>query len=300
MTRAKGPRARRAPRGRWHHERRGFAPCDDGSAARARTPRSHQTGTCGDARNRRREDTSRRARGRVRSARMGWWRHAIALWVVVHVASTCVSAVPDPRFAMKKDTWKDPRVQAEFNTWARRFGMERAAFEDLMWRLGSTGVQAHALIDAPFAPYFWLSANRQRWPMFGAGSAESDRYEVRVRSCRGEESACPWTRVYRTADATARTLATELESPRVRSLVSTASYRGHGSVRRRTCSAVAHALFSADAPSGIVEVECSFLRERARAPRAAAPQPPAPERERVMRYTRESLAASQADHRSDG
>lgn len=226
------------------------------------------------------------------SAAKRYLPHLVALWFVVHVASTCVSAIPDPRFAMKKDLWKDARVQSEMDRWARTFGVDEQRFEDGLWRFGTWASDAHAALDAPFAPYFLLSGNKQRWPMFGAGSPEADCFEVRARRCREEdEVACPWETLYGTGSSEARMLADVLEAPRVRSLVSASSYRGFGAARTRLCRAVAHDVLGAR--DDLAEVECSYLRQIGVAPRDDAPAPPVPRRERAVRVTRAELMKTQ-------
>ena len=200
---------------------------------------------------------------------------------------------------MQRAGWKDDRVQSEFSIWAQRLQMDRALFEERLWSAGERLVAVHDVIDAPFAPYFLLSGNRQRWPMFSAAADVFDRYEVRARPCVvDEEERCAWQQLYVTGlslDDRVRGLASILDAPRVRSLASIGSFRGQGSVRRRACSAVAAFVFASD--STIVEVECAFLRERARAPGAAPAVGAAGaglgERHRALRFTRESLAASQ-------
>jgi hypothetical protein len=212
-----------------------------------------------------------------------WWKHLVAAWFALHVLGTCEAAIPDPRFAMNKDKWKDKRVQTEFAIWAPKLGMTKKELHRTLWRFGRSAGKVHAVMDVPFKPYMWLTGNRQRWSMFAGGALDVDHYEVRGRLC-DDDVACPWQRLYRTQDPEANTHAEILEFGRIRSLVSAASFNGHGTVRKRLCNAIASRFF-AERPE-IQIIECSFVRRRLPPPKWDAPPPSEPERGRIVTLKR--------------
>ncbi|MCH7720323.1 MAG: hypothetical protein IH988_04960, partial [Planctomycetes bacterium] len=108
----------------------------------------------------------------VSTLRMAW-PHAVALYVLFHVAGTIISSAPSADGVMKRAYWKDPTVQDEFAAWSQRLqgwgvDIDAAELEARAWRTANSWSRIHAIAKSPFRLYQRYTGTYQSWRMFVA------------------------------------------------------------------------------------------------------------------------------------
>lgn len=195
----------------------------------------------------------------------GWRRslarfapHAVAAFVVLHLAASCADALPNPGPGMDRRAWREPRVRHELSVWAERVGMERKAFEESLWGIANAWVKIRAAIVSPFRPYLDVSGVRQSWAMFIAGTRHRDRFQIRGRDCGVDDRSCDWRPLYTRNVDGEDWLKPELEHPRLRSATFRWMWPDHTRRYSLSCRNLARRAF-ADEPA-LQAMQCRFER----------------------------------------
>ncbi len=121
----------------------------------------------------------------------GWWPHARALLVTLHIVAVIVLALPSPGGdGMSRKGWKNPTVQAEFTAWSGRLsalGVELTAaeLEERLWGFARRYVAWHNGAKRPFKPYATYAGTIQSWRMFVAPHRYPARLHVDIRDAPG-------------------------------------------------------------------------------------------------------------------
>jgi hypothetical protein len=205
------------------------------------------------------------------------WPHAVACFVVFHIAASCVAALPDARLAMHKKDWREPVVRHELQLWADRLGTSRRALEAALWEVGKRAADVKADLDAPFRAYRDLTGMKQTWTMFVAGPAFQDRWQIRAftrplaeghgsGSIGGLGEGDGAEILYERGDPERRWMAPIIESPRIRSAVFHFSFAARQKMHRRACRAFARVAFR-ERPD-VTAIECRTRRTKTPSPRA--------------------------------
>lgn len=205
------------------------------------------------------------------------WRrlapHVVAAFILLHVAASCVEAIPDVRMGLDRKVWAEPRVRHEIERWSTRLGMQREQLEELMFRSGTFLNGSRLALRTPFGPYARLVGLKQSWAMFVAGSRHRDRFQVRGRSCAPASSACEWETLYLRNDDDHAFMAETFENARVRSAVFRWGWPPAKKSYTRGCDAIGARAFAARPE--LSAVECRFEKTTAPDPRTGAPPPEA-------------------------
>jgi hypothetical protein len=203
--------------------------------------------------------------------------HAVAVFIVFHVAASCVEAIPDLRLGLDRKVWQEPRVRHELNRWAARLAMPLEQLEDLMFVSGTFINDARVALRTPFAPYAKAVGLKQAWAMFVAGSRHRDRFQVRGRACE----TCDWQVLYLRNDEQHTFMKDTLENARVRSATFRWGWPQAKKSYTRGCAAIAQRAF-AERPELMI-VECRFEKTTSPDPRDDTPvEAPSFSRERVV------------------
>ena len=125
-----------------------------------------------------------------------WWPHVVACFVILHVTSSCIDAIPDLGLGLNRRSWQEPRVRFELNRWAARLSVDRKELEDTLFAFGVAVQTARTSIEKPVKPYLTLSGDQQSWAMFVAGTRTRDRFQIRSRMCPVEDATCDWEVLY--------------------------------------------------------------------------------------------------------
>lgn len=116
--------------------------------------------------------------------------HLLAAYVLYHVISVVVAALPALYGVMDRQMWKDPTVQNEFDSWAKRldeWGVEMTGdrLEDFAWRLAGGWKNARAVLMTPFDDYQRCVGAQQSWSMFVAPHRHPSRLCIDRRAADG-------------------------------------------------------------------------------------------------------------------
>jgi hypothetical protein len=200
------------------------------------------------------------------------WPHVVAVFVVFHVLAVTINTIPDVRQGLDRRSWQDGRARREIQMWADRLGMQREDLEKVLAQVGTSYQETRSSIVAPFDPYMRFTGMKQAWAMFGAGTAESDRFGLRMRRCALDDVSCDWEDLYIHADDKATWRSNVLGHPRLRSAIFRWSWPGGKAAYHRGCDAIAFLVLK-DFPDAAV-VQCRF--ERSQLPSPWRPNPSAP------------------------
>lgn len=201
-----------------------------------------------------------------------------AVFVVLHIVSSCVDVVPNLGQALDRRTWREPRVRHELDLWAARLGMERAPFEDRLYKLTRSIQGTRALVETPLRPWLDVTGNKQSWAMFIAGTRDRDRFQVRARTCTPSDPSpteverCPWIALYTRGVDEEDFLRDILEHPRVRSATFRWGWPAKKKAFQRGCAAIARRVF--EAKPDVVDVQCRWERSASPGPHDDGPLPP--------------------------
>jgi hypothetical protein len=192
--------------------------------------------------------------------------------VLFHLVANSVTMIPDPSQGLDRRAWKDPRAQRELKTWAERLGVQQAPLEEFLFDAGKKYQDARNVFVAPFKPYMQTTGLRQSWAMFGAGTKQRDRFQVRARACPVDDDTCAWRDLYVHGTDEHSWRIEWLAHPRARSGIFRWGWPTHKKTYARGCRAIARRAFD-DFPE-LTAVQCRFFAELAPSPRDAAPAPP--------------------------
>ena len=114
------------------------------------------------------------------------WEHIRGVLILLHILAVVLMALPAPEGAMRKDTWNDPTVTAEFEAWADRLngmGYETNT-EDLkaeMFDVAKEFIDIRRTVLAPTVPYARYLGTQQSWRMFVAPHRFPSRLHVEIK-----------------------------------------------------------------------------------------------------------------------
>jgi hypothetical protein len=116
----------------------------------------------------------------------GWWPHARAALIGLHLFAITAMALPAPAGGLDRRTWAEPTVQAEFASWRARLASvglqtDAATFEDNLFATMSAFMSARDVVLRPFHPYYAWCGTWQSWRMFIAPHTHPARLEIAVR-----------------------------------------------------------------------------------------------------------------------
>lgn len=191
-----------------------------------------------------------------------WWPHARAALVGFHVIAIVLAAIPAPAGGMNRRNWKDPTVQAEFEAWGRRLGVDPDDLEEGLYRFAKGYMKARAAWLAPVDPYLEVTGTNQPWRMFVAPHRHPSRYRVEGSAhARGEE----WELLFEERNDEARWQAELFESERVRSILFRYSWPEYSSESRDLCRWVARLAFAER--EDLARVRCRYWKAKSPSPR---------------------------------
>ncbi len=133
----------------------------------------------------------------------------VPLFVAIHIVAVLLQASPAPMYS-DRESWKQPRVQAELAEWATRLDVPEATLEERLWTVSDRYLRVRNPIQEVFSPYYRYCGTAQGWRMFVAPDLEPTRLEIEVLE------AGQWRTVYRELDSEYRWLAGTLEHWRFR------------------------------------------------------------------------------------
>lgn len=101
------------------------------------------------------------------------WPHIRAALVALHVIAIVLMASPDPGSGMRRSSWRDPTVKAEFNAWTGRmnalgWAVTEPELEDHLWDFAVRWQEARDHVVGPFDEYGRYMGTGQAWRMFVA------------------------------------------------------------------------------------------------------------------------------------
>jgi hypothetical protein len=182
--------------------------------------------------------------------------------VSFHLVAITLSALPSPEGGMNRAAWKDPTVQAEFASWADRFGMDPQDFEDRLWVFADVYGRGYKRLLAPVAPYEDLVGCEQSWKMFVAPHRFPTRLELAVRT-----AGAPWEVIFSEGSPTATWNAPVLRLERLRSAIFRWGWPSYQSAWGHGCTALARQIFSER--DDATDVRCRFWKYRTASPEEA-------------------------------
>jgi hypothetical protein len=155
--------------------------------------------------------------------------HWLGLGVAAHIFAITLQAFPSPAGGLTPSSWRDPTVQAEFQTWAARLplGWDAAELEAHAWTFATSWEHARDLLLTPFRPYYRHAGTWQAWKMFVAPHTHPTRLEIEVQRPDG------WFLAFEERSSEHTWLARELDSDRSRALVFRMGWPQYGLLRRQ-------------------------------------------------------------------
>ena len=146
------------------------------------------------------------------------WPELRAVLVLLHVVAVVLVATPSPSVGLRRSTWADPTVQAEFAAWNERFHALGAQWtekemEDRLWSFATSYNTVREEILLPFNPYTKYLGTSQTWRMFVAPQRFPTRLDIDV-----EENGA-WTPVFEERSPTLTWLRPMMDHDRVRSVI---------------------------------------------------------------------------------
>jgi hypothetical protein len=191
--------------------------------------------------------------------------HFVAAFLVMHVTCMLIEVIPDLRMGLDRKAWKEPRIRHELQRWSDRLHMPRDDLEEILWVLGRGLTDARQALRTPFKPYLKLTAQKQAWAMFVAGSRFRDRFQIRARACGTKDPSCDWEVLYFRNDPEHEWMKSVLENARVRSATFRWGWPQGQKSYERGCRAIAWRVFHER--SDMQVVECRFEQTEAPDPR---------------------------------
>lgn len=193
-------------------------------------------------------------------------KNVVAALCVYFAIGSVVMAVPNPRIALDRAAWHDPRAKREIRLWAKRLGVPPKTLRRDAYAFIESAAGVLHVVRAPFELPFAVLGIHQSWAMFAGGSPTSDDLEVHARAAGGA-----WRPVYVRDDPSARFMAGTLDDARMRAVTFEASWKSRVSARKRLCRAIAKRVLRAEPL--VDEVRCSFVKTPLRAPPTVAANP---------------------------
>ena len=156
----------------------------------------------------------------IRAWRTRWpilWPNLRAIFVLFHIFTVLIIGFPAPAGVTDRSHWKDPSVQDEMRTAAKRaraigFPWTDAEFEDLMYELATEYNQVRRMVLKPFRPYAKYCGVRQSWRMFSAPHRYPTIMQIEI-----EENKA-WRPVYRIRSDEYDWMRTRFDHHRIRRL----------------------------------------------------------------------------------
>lgn len=133
---------------------------------------------------------------RTRTILRAAWRHAVAAYVLFHIASIVIGSIPAPVDALNRRAWADPTVQEEFTAWAQRLNrlgwrVDSAKLQDVAWNLFKSWMRWTETATLPFQRYQRLTGTVQSWSMFVAPNTHPSILHMEVCDRDGD-----WRPIY--------------------------------------------------------------------------------------------------------
>ena len=121
------------------------------------------------------------------------WPQIRAVLVGCHVVAVLAMATPSPSAGLRRSSWKDPTVQAEFSAWNERFqamgiSWTEPEMEDHLWTFAVGWDHARDLVLTPITPYGRYLGASQSWRMFVAPHRYPTRLQIELDSGDGWET----------------------------------------------------------------------------------------------------------------
>lgn len=192
------------------------------------------------------------------------WPHVRAALVSFHVIAIVLAAIPAPAGGMNRRNWKDPTVQAEFQAWGGRLGVDPKSLEDALYRFAKGYMSVRDLWLKPVDPYLELTGTDQPWRMFVAPHRHPSRFRVEVATAT---SGPEWELLFEERNPDASWRASFFEDERIRSILFRYSWPEYSSESRQLCRWIARRVFE-ERPDAD-RVQCRYRKARSPSPRDA-------------------------------
>ena len=187
--------------------------------------------------------------------------------MLFHLIAIVLAAIPAPAGGMNRRNWKDPTVQAEFDEWGRRLGMDPDVLEDAVFSFAQGYMQARDLWLAPVEPYLDVTGTDQPWRMFVAPHRHPARFRVQamVATSGGAAAASgAWETLFEERSAEAAWRSSFFEEERIRSILFRYSWPEYSTESRRFCQWLADRAFE-ERPE-LAKVRCSYEKRPSPSP----------------------------------
>ena len=173
-----------------------------------------------------------------------------------------VDATPDTSAGLKRSAWKEPTVQAEFQSWSAMLGVPQPELEDQLWTFAVGWNAARRSVVKPFHRYLSWAQCTQSWQMFVAPHTTPSRLQIQERL--SADAAETWSTIFEERDPDHTWMADAFGVERMRASVFRWSWPSYETSWKRGCSALARLRFAESQSTSAVR--CRFWQARTPSP----------------------------------